>query len=118
MPSEALHKNKRKTMNDKLKRAIAHEKNSSSNGFSPQESSSGSQERPTKSTRMESLDSSVRVRIPKGLKEDVKEIVMYLGLWSNEAEFIREAIRNERNRWIEEARKKKEQFEKEESLGG
>jgi hypothetical protein len=114
LPSEALNKNKRKTMNDKIKRASTFEKNSSLNEFSPQESSSGSQERPTKSTRVESLDSAVRVRIPRGLKEDVKEIVMYLGLWSNEAEFIREVIRSERNRWIEEARKKKEQFEKEE----
>jgi len=101
-------------MNDKIKRASTYGKNSSSNEFSPQESSSGGQKRPTKSTRMESLDSSIRVRIPRGLKEDVKELVAYLGLWSNEAEFIREAIRNERNRWIEEARKKKEQFEKEE----
>jgi hypothetical protein len=101
-------------MNDKLKRASTFEKNSSSNAFSPQESNPRSQGRPTKDTHMESLDSAVRVRIPRGLKEDVKEIVMYLGLWSNEAEFIREAIRNERNRWIEEARKKKEQLEKEE----
>jgi hypothetical protein len=101
-------------MENKLKRVIAHEKNSDSNGFSLQESSLRSQKRPPKDTRRESLDSSIRVRIPKGLKEDVKEIVMYLGLWSNETEFIREAIRNERNRWIEEARKKKEQFEKEE----
>jgi hypothetical protein len=114
LPSEALHKNKRKTTNDKIKRASTFEKNSSSNEFSLQESSSTGQKRPTKDTHMESLDSSIRVRIPKGLKEDVKEIVMYLGLWSNETEFIREAIRNERNRWIEEARKKKEQFEKEE----
>jgi len=114
LPSRALHKNKRKTMNDNEISYIAYKKNSSSNAFSPQESNPRSQERPTKDTRMGSLDSSVRVRIPKGLKEDVKEIVMYLGLWSNEAEFIREAIRNERNKWIEEARKKKEQFEKEE----
>ena len=106
--------NKIKTTNDKLKRASTFEKNSSSNAFSPQESSSGSQKKPTKDTRMESPDSSVRVRIPRGLKEDIKEIVMYLGLWSNEAEFIREAIRSERNRWIEEARKKKERLEKEE----
>jgi hypothetical protein len=114
LPSEALHKNKRKTMNDNEISYIAHEKNSSSNAFSPQESNPRSQKRPTKDTRVESLDSSVRVRIPRGLKKDVKEIVMYLGLWSNEAEFVREAIRNERNRWIEEARKKKEQLEKEE----
>ena len=67
--------NKRKTTNDKIKRASTSEKNSSSNAFSLQESSSGSQKR---------------------------------------SEFIREAIRSERNRWIEEARKKKEQFEKEE----
>ena len=101
-------------MENKLKRATAQEKNSDSNGFSLQESSLRSQKRPPKDTRRESLDSSIRVRIPKGLKEDVKEIVMYLGLWSNEAEFIREAIRSERNKWVEEARKKKEQFEKEE----
>jgi len=101
-------------MENKLKRATAQEKNSDSNGFLLQESNPRSQERPTKDAHRESLDSSVRVRIPRGLKEDVKEIVAYLGLWSNEAEFIREAIRNERNRWIEEARKKKEQFEKEE----
>jgi len=105
-------------MNDKLKRASTYGKNSNSNEFSLQESSSSSQKRPTKDIRMESLDSSIRVRIPKGLKEDVKEIVTYLGLWSNEAEFIREAVRSERNKWIEEARKKKERLEKEESLGG
>ena len=105
-------------MNDKIKRASTYGKNSSSNEFSPQESNPRSQKRPTKSTRRESLDSSLRVRIPRGLKKDVKEIVAYLGLWSNETEFIREAIRSERNKWIEEARKKKEQFEKEESLGG
>jgi len=107
--------NKIKTTNDKLKRASTFEKNSSSNAFSPQESNPRSQERPTKGTRMESLDSSIRVRIPRGLREDVKEIVMYLGLWSNETEFIREAVRNERNKWIEEARKKKERLEKEEA---
>jgi len=101
-------------MNNELKRASTFEKNSNSNGFSLHESSSGSQKRPTKSTRMESLDSSIRVRIPRGLREDIKEIVVYLGLWPNETEFIREAIRSERNRWIEEARKKKERLEKEE----
>jgi len=114
LPSQALNKNKRKTMNDNEISYIAHEKNSNSNAFSPQDSNPRSQKRPTKDTRMESLDSSVRVKIPRGLREDIKEIVAYLGLWPNETEFIREAIRNERNRWIEEARKKKEQFEKEE----
>ena len=101
-------------MENKLKRVIAHEKNSDSNGFSLQESSLRSQKRPPKDTRRESLDSSIRVRIPRGLREDIKEIVVYLGLWPNETEFIREAIRSERNRWIEEARKKKERLEKEE----
>ena len=101
-------------MKDELKRASTCGKSYNSNGFSLHESSSGSQNRPTKSTRRESLDSSIRVRIPRGLREDIKEIVVYLGLWPNETEFIREAIRSERNRWIEEARKKKERLEKEE----
>jgi len=80
-------------------------------GFSPQGSHLGGQFKPPARTRRGSLSGSVRVKLPVGLKRDVEDIVQFLDLWSNPTEFIREAIRHERNRWIDEARGVKEQLE-------
>ena len=46
-----------------------------------------------------------------GLNYDIELIVEYLALWPNKAEFIRDAIRKERDRRIEEAREAKEKLE-------
>jgi len=53
----------------------------------------------------------MRVRLSTGLNRDIKDIVQYLDLWPNRAEFIRDAIRKERDRRIEEARVAKEKLE-------
>jgi len=62
-------------------------------------------------THRESLTDSIRVKLPAGLKRDVKQIVEYLGLWHTEAEFVRDAVRKLRNRWIDEARQTERELE-------
>jgi len=51
------------------------------------------------------------VNLSGGLNYDIELIVEYLALWPNKAEFIRDAIRKERDRRIEEARGAKEKLE-------
>jgi len=51
------------------------------------------------------------VNLSGGLNYDIELIVEYLALWPNKAEFIRDAIRKERDRRIEEAREAKEKLE-------
>jgi Arc/MetJ-type ribon-helix-helix transcriptional regulator len=54
---------------------------------------------------------SIKVRVPPTLLSDIKDIVEHLGRWSNRSEFCREAIRDKRDRWIEEARRVKAELE-------
>jgi Arc/MetJ-type ribon-helix-helix transcriptional regulator len=54
---------------------------------------------------------SIKVRVPPTLLSDIEDIVEHLGRWSNRSEFVRDAIRDERDRWIEEARRVKAELE-------
>ena len=59
------------------------------------------------------MGTSIRVRLPMGLKRDVEDIVQYLDQWSSPTEFIRDAIRRHRNRWVDEMRSAREQLNRE-----
>jgi len=96
---------------EKSKRARVSRQDPAHEPFSPQGGHLGGQFKPPARTRRGSLSDSVRVKLPVGLKRDVGDIVQFLDLWSNPTEFIRDAIRHERNRWIDEARGVKEQLE-------
>jgi Arc/MetJ-type ribon-helix-helix transcriptional regulator len=54
---------------------------------------------------------SIRIKLPAGLRRDIGDIVRYLGLWPNLTEFCRDAIRDKRDRCIEEARRVKAELE-------
>jgi Arc/MetJ-type ribon-helix-helix transcriptional regulator len=101
-----------------LKGARATERDPALRASSPQGSHSEGQFRPPASTRRESLGESIRVKLPAGLRHDVEEIVECLGLWPNLAEFIRDAIRDKRDRWIEEARLRKKELAGSEARAG
>lgn len=89
---------------ERCKEAETRKRNQAVHGFSPQESHTGGQFRPLGSKQLKSPTTSVRVRLPAGLRRDIEEMVEYLGLWPNVTEFIREAIRRERDRRIDEVR--------------
>jgi len=96
---------------EKSKGARAPKQDPALRAFSPQGSHPEGQFTPPVSTRRRSLDKLAKARISEDLDRDVGDIVQNLDLWSSKAEFYREAIRMYRNRWIDEARWKKEQRE-------
>ena len=80
-------------------------------GLSPPEGHGRGPSAPTPSASRGFLGHSIRVKISEGLDQDVDNIVQHVGLWPSKAEFIRDAVRRYRNRWIDEARRVKEQTE-------
>jgi Arc/MetJ-type ribon-helix-helix transcriptional regulator len=59
------------------------------------------------------MNPPLNVRLPKGLRQDCDEIVRYTGRWSSLADFIRDAVRRYRNRWVDEMRSAKERLNEE-----
>lgn len=100
------------TAEEKPEGARAPASNVKAQEFSLRQSHPSGQSAPPRGTRREPLGTSVRVKLPQGLRLDSEEIVQYVGLWSSPSEFYREAIRNERNRWVDEAHRIKEQLDK------
>ena len=96
---------------DRAKGARAPKRDPALRAFSPQGSHPEGQFTPPASTCRESPGKSIRVKLPAGLRRDLEDIVQHLDLWPNLTEFIRDAIRHERNRWIDEACRVKEQLE-------
>jgi Arc/MetJ-type ribon-helix-helix transcriptional regulator len=95
----------------KPKGASTHGRNTVPSRFSLQEHHTKTPYVPHKRTPRESLNDPVNVRLPKGLRQDCNEIVQYTGRWSSLADFIRDAVRRYRNRWIDEVRRIKRELE-------
>lgn len=94
-------------------KARALDKKNTQGEFLPQQGPTGRRHRATGEVHRESLRSSVRVRMTKGMKDDVDTIVQYVGLWKDQSEFARDAIRRLRDRWIFEARRARKDLEEE-----
>jgi Arc/MetJ-type ribon-helix-helix transcriptional regulator len=86
-------------------------------GFVPQGEHRGGPHKATEGTHGWSEMRSIKVRVPPTLLSDIEDIVEYLGRWSNRSEFIRDAIRDERDRCIEEARLRKKELAGSEARG-
>jgi Arc/MetJ-type ribon-helix-helix transcriptional regulator len=94
------------------KGARAQEQDTAIRELSPPEDASEGHSKPSRNTREESaMGDSIRIKLPAGLRREIEEIVEYLGLWSNLTEFCRDAIRDKRDRWVEEARRVKAELE-------
>ena len=52
----------------------------------------------------------LNVRLPEGLRRDCEEIVKYTDRWSSLADFVRDATRIHRDRWIDEAHRSKDRL--------
>jgi len=100
-----------KNLDNRRKGAMAPAAISASNGTAPSRGDSSRQCRATTSALQCPQTKAVRVNLSEGLNHDIELIVEYLSLWPNKAEFIRDAIRKERDRRIEEAREAKEKLE-------
>ena len=100
-----------KNLGNRRKGAMAPAAISASNGTAPSRGDPSRQCRAITHALQCPQTKAVRVNLSGGLNHDIELIVEYLSLWPNKAEFIRDAIRKERDRRIEEARGAKEKLE-------
>jgi Arc/MetJ-type ribon-helix-helix transcriptional regulator len=96
---------------EKLKGAGAPAPSSAFRETAPSQGHSDGEHKATTSTPRCPHTKAVRVNLSEGLNRDIELIVENLGLWPSLNEFIRDAIRKERDCRIDEAVKAKDQLE-------